>query len=199
MVQLALSAPFSLTDLCGHGALCARAREVIGRVVFWLVMGTLGVVGGTVVWLLSSVYAPIKWHSSYRSAKFGKYSSNRLSSVAIVVRYVVVFLWCIVGAPLYLAAFWLATALEWAGLQPWSWVWNRRMQEPHETISKSAKTLHEMLADCRGGLTIVEQQFFLEDPMRDPEVWQDEKSRPTTVEHIKQLRDRVENTIVKLG
>lgn len=32
--------------------------------------------------------------------------------------------------------------------------------------------------------------------MSDPTVRQDEKSRPTTVEHMKQLRDRVEKTII---
>lgn len=30
--------------------------------------------------------------------------------------------------------------------------------------------------------------------MSDPKVREDEKSRPTTVEHIKQLRDRLEKT-----
>lgn len=49
----------------------------------------------------------------------------------------------------------------------------------------------ELLRECPGGLSVGELQEFLEDPLSDPKVGQDEKSRSATVEHIKQLRDRV--------
>lgn len=49
-----------------------------------------------------------------------------------------------------------------------------------------------MLRDCPGGLSVGELEEFLE----DPKVRQEEKSRPATAEHVKQLRDRVENTML---
>ena len=51
-----------------------------------------------------------------------------------------------------------------------------------------------MLIDSPGGLTVGELQDCLEDPMSDPQVRQDETTRPATVEHVKQLRDRIEKT-----
>lgn len=39
-----------------------------------------------------------------------------------------------------------------------------------------------------------ELQLFLDDPMSDPAVRRDEETRPTTVEHIKLLRNRLEAT-----
>lgn len=48
-----------------------------------------------------------------------------------------------------------------------------------------------MLEQRPGGLSVGQPQDCLENPMSDPQVRQDEKSRPVTAEHIKQLRDRV--------
>lgn len=55
-----------------------------------------------------------------------------------------------------------------------------------------------ILKDIPGGLNIGELHEFLEDPVSDPTVRQDEKSRAaTTAEDIKQLRDCIEKTIMK--
>ncbi|CAM9253073.1 unnamed protein product [Sphacelaria rigidula] len=51
-----------------------------------------------------------------------------------------------------------------------------------------------MLREAPGKLRLVANDLhrFLEDPMSDPEVRQDELNRLATVEHIKLLRDRLE-------
>eukprot|EP00903_Cladosiphon_okamuranus_P011431 g10772.t1 len=66
--------------------------------------------------------------------------------------------------------------------------------EKHACCSYSIR-YHEMLNDRPGGMSAGGLQDCLEDPMGDPEVRQDEKSRPTTVEHIKLLRDRMEKAM----
>ncbi|CAM9587374.1 unnamed protein product [Ectocarpus fasciculatus] len=52
-----------------------------------------------------------------------------------------------------------------------------------------------MLLKGPGGVGAQKLRDFLDDPMDDKDVRQDEKDRRTTVEHIKLLRNRLENTI----
>lgn len=52
-----------------------------------------------------------------------------------------------------------------------------------------------MLKDAPGGLCTDDLRKYLDDPMSDPEVRQDEKTVMTTVENIKLLRNRLETTI----
>lgn len=68
LVQGLLSLPLFLVDRSWHGVGYTRAKAITGRVVFWLVLGTLAVAGGTVLWLLSAVYAPFKWHRFYKNS-----------------------------------------------------------------------------------------------------------------------------------
>ena len=105
---------------------------------------------------------------------------------------------CVVVAPMYLVAFWVTAPLRWVELWPWTSFFFGREKLEHlerlKDLEEDPKCMHQMLRDCPGGLGVLELQEFLEDPMSDPQVRQDEKSRPTTVEHIKQLRDRIEKT-----
>lgn len=140
------------------------------------------------------MYAPLKWHRmhSRRADLRGVVGipKKNLRSVSIALRYVVLCFWCVVVAPMYLVAFWVTAPLRWVGLWPWISFFLGR--EKLEDLEEDPKCMHQMLMDCPGGLGVAELQEFLEDPMSDPQVRQDEKSRPTTVEHIKQLRDRIE-------
>lgn len=205
LVQLLVCLPSFLVDCSWHGARCTRARQAIGRVVFWLVMGALAVVGGTVLWVMSAVYAPLKWHrmhsrmaASHRRFPPLGVDAENLRPVSIPLRYVAVCFWCVVVAPMYLVAFWVTAPLRWVELWPWTSFFFGREKFEHlerlKDLEEDPKCMHQMLRDCPGGLGVLELQEFLEDPMSDPQVRQDEKSRPTTVEHIKQLRDRIEKT-----
>lgn len=193
LVQMVVCLPLFLVDRSWRSTGCIRARKAVGRMVFWLVMGTLAVVGGTLLWVVSAAYAPFKWRKYYFDLYDPRLSWEKLSPASFALRYVVVVFWCIVVAPMYLVAFWGTAPLRWVGVWPWKWfVFTQR--ELSDYLEEDPKSLHDMLRDCPGGLSVVELQEYLDDPMSDPKVRQDEKSRPTTVEHIKQLRDRIEKT-----
>lgn len=193
LVQLVFSSPVVIASRLRHGAASKRAKEVVGRVVFWLVLGPLAVVGGTLLWVMSSVYAPVAWHRHMLSKGKSKYAE--LSSSSVLLRYFIVFTWCSLGAPLYLAAFWLTAPLKWLGLRPWRWLWDRR-QAPFISYWKP-KSVNDLLEKNSGGVGLVvgDLQSYLEDPISNLEVQQDERTRQTTVEHIKQLRDCLEKTV----
>lgn len=190
LVQLLVSMPFVVGDRSRHGAAIRSAKEVVGRMVFWLVLGPVAVVGGSVLWVMSAVYAPVVWYRHYFSQTHA--GPSELSGGSIILRYVIVFAWCVFGAPFYLVAFWLTAPIKWFKLRPWHWLWGRR-QAPF-IASWKPKSVNDLLEGNGGGLVAGDLQTYLEDPISDPEVRQDERSRLTTVEHIKQLRDRLEKT-----
>lgn len=186
LVQLLVSLPFLVGDRSRQGAAYRRAKEVVARTVFWLALGPAAVVCGSVLWIVSSPYAPVVWHRHISS----KSQASELPTASLILRYVIVFVWCTLGAPLYLAAFWFTAPMKWLKLRPWHWLWDRR-QAPF-IASWKPKTVNDILEGSCGGLVAGDLQTYLEDPISDPEVRQDERSRLATVEHIKQLRDRLE-------
>ncbi len=189
LIQLVVSLPLLVGDRSRQGAAYRRAKEVVARTVFWLVLGPTAVVCGSALWIVSSLSAPVVWHRHFSCSK-SQAGSSDLPTASLVLRYVIVFVWCILGAPLYLAAFWFTAPMKWLKLRPWHWLWDRR-QAPF-IASWKPKTVNDILEGSCGGLVAGDLQTYLEDPIGDPEVRQDERSRLTTVEHIKQLRDRLE-------
>lgn len=190
LVQLLVSMPFAVGEWSRHGAAYRSAKDIVGRVTFWLVLGPVAVASGTVLWVVSASYAPVVWHRHF----FGQTKAGHaeLFGASIFLRYLVVLAWCAVGAPLYLAALWLTAPMKWLKLRPWRWLWDRR-QAPF-IASWKPKSVNDLLEGSGGGLVAGDLQMYLEDPISDPEVRQEERSRLTTVEHIKQLRDRLEKT-----
>ncbi|CAM9163107.1 unnamed protein product [Ectocarpus fasciculatus] len=192
LVQLIVSLPVMIRDRSGHGTATKRAQEAVGRIAFWTALGPVAVACGTMLWVSSSLFAPFIWHSHFHSKAQGR--RGALSVWSLLVRYLVVCCWCILGAPLYLVAFWLTAPMKWLKLRPWCWLWDRR-QAPY-IASWNPKSVNDLLEGNSGGLVAGDLQMYLEDPIGDPEVRQDERTKQTTVENIKQLRNRLERTIL---
>lgn len=62
------------------------------------------------------------------------------------------------------------------------------------TKEKVVINIDDMLRTAPRGVGADKLREFLKDPMDDNDVRQDEKNKPTMVEHIKLLRDRLEKT-----
>ncbi|CAM9399535.1 unnamed protein product [Ectocarpus sp. 12 AP-2014] len=220
-----------------------RARRAFGQFVWWLVLGSVAVAGGAILWGLSGFfYAQYAWHSwlsttdeqdsffgfllegdeepdeedtAKEVVMFGSYGSplwRMLQGLRIVFRFVLqwigvvlawflLFLLCILGAPCCLFLRWLILP----GTEFFSWCWKLAAcwstQDPSEDKESpkrsSTPTIESILKKGRGGVGAENLLEFLEDPMNDKDVRQDEKERKTTVEHIKLLRDRLEKTTVE--
>lgn len=173
---------------------CARAKEAVGRLAFWLVLGPIAAVGGALLWVVSALHACIAWSRYYhRNASQSSSEVEVLSVWWRALRYIVIFAWCVVGAPMLLVAFWLTAPLRWIMPQPWGWLWDNR----HPICTRRCRPMsaNEMLRTPRGGLAVSDIQKYLDDPLSGLEVRQDEKPKHATVEHMKLVLDHLDQRL----
>ncbi|CAN0123350.1 unnamed protein product [Scytosiphon promiscuus] len=196
------------------GAQQARVEQAVGVVVFWLVSGSLAVVGGALLWVLSGFFsAPFVSYThaaQFRSYTRARYAVKRTArraiascvpfdinrnvliafersvdcSLVVVLTCLFVPLWCILIAPCWLFIRWLVPFGRRLPLLP-------RMN-PADVFPL---VVDEMLKNAPGGVGAKELLRFLEDPMTDGEVRRGDEEKTTTVEHIKLLRNHLEQTI----
>lgn len=178
LVQLAMASPFTLVDHLGNCRTYGGIKRVVGQVVFWLVFGPLAAAGGTLVWVISTPACILRWREHFYSKH---QDSQGMPASSMALRYVVICVWCFAGAPLCLIALWLTHG--------------ERSSRSTVTHRQDAEVkVHQMLKEAPGAVGASNLRKYLEDPMSDPKVRQDETKRGTTVEHIKLLRDRLEET-----
>lgn len=189
LLQLAASSFSMIVDCSWKGEAYRRAKRVVGQVVFWLVLCPVGAAGGTLLWVLSGPYSPLAWRRYYSN-----HEQNRkfLYAKFMVPWYLGFCVWCLVGAPSLLVVLWIKALLVW----PAKFV-NRpgSLEHTAERAVRSHKDIvnvHDLLKHAPGGVGATDLRRYLEDPMSDPEVRQDELKRLATVEHLKLLRDRLE-------
>lgn len=200
-------------------------RGAFGRMVFWLVLGLVAVAGGGILWGMSGFfYAHFVLDGKYSTAvaakvevaatAIGRSTPRRLIQDLLILRACIlgwavtmiasalILLWCVVGAPCCLCFLWLIPLsralisfykLLSCGAHP-----GEDSGSPGSSIRRESKpTIASMLRKAPGGVGAEKLREFLEDPMYDDDVRQDEKNRPTTVEHVKQLRDYLRTTSAK--
>lgn len=179
----------------GADGLYLRASGAVGRVVFWLILGPVAVGGGALLWITSSFpFAQYAWYAQYKEEK-NKTATIGLSPGSIILRWVLIFLWCIIVAPIYLLWLWITGCGR--VLLPCCFNKKTAGGSVVQTRVKSPTIESLLLSKPGGGVGADKLREFLEDPMNDDDVRQDEKDRPTMVEHIKLLRNRLETTSAK--
>lgn len=199
-VQLVLTAPLTvlvmLVSTKGWTKTSKAIKSLFGRVVFWLVLGPLAVTVGILLWFVSMFVTPR--HVWFRDDKdTGCPSDNSVARGVLLKAWwqTMLFLWCLVGAPLYLFVLWL---------QAFARVLNPGFYQLtlEDMISKSyggapgttGATIEKLLRKDPQGVGADKLREFLESPFDDKDVRRDEKGRNPTVEHIKLLRNRLERT-----
>lgn len=173
----------------------ACGSKAVGRVVFWVVLGPVAVIGGSLLWMgsvLPAMYFWRKHHRLHQKRENGGGDGKSMSLWSLVFRYVVIIpCWCVLGAPVYLLLLWLNASRRVLFRCPCNDDTTSTAQSLH---GASRSTIESMLLKSPGGVGAQKLREFLHDPMDDKDVRQDEKDRRTTVEHIKLLRNRLENT-----
>ncbi|CAM9524132.1 unnamed protein product, partial [Ectocarpus sp. 12 AP-2014] len=173
----------------------ACGSKAIGPVVFWAVLGPVAVIGGSLLWIgsvLPAMYFCRKHHRLHNKRENGGGHSKSMNLWSLIFRYVVIIpCWCVFGAPVYLLLLWLNASRRVLSRCPCNDDTSSTAKSRH---GASKSTIESMLLKSPGGVGAQKLREFLHDPMDDKDVRQDEKDRRTTVEHIKLLRNRLENT-----
>ncbi|CAM9396391.1 unnamed protein product [Ectocarpus sp. 13 AM-2016] len=170
-----------------------HVSNAFGQIVFWLVLGLVAVTAGVVMWMLSGLpifpYAQYAWYKQYKGAELTSQEWTGLGLCSICGRYVLIFLWCMIGAPMSLVVLWLAAFV--CQVLPASCL----PESPPPSVVKPP--IERMLLKGDAGARADKLHKFLEDPMDDEHVRQDEKEKRATVEHVKLLRNRLEKTTME--
>lgn len=187
LFQLVLSLPFGLVDLFSKGTSFewfGWAREHVGKLAFWMFFGPVIVVLGPLTLTFGLLEATFKqWYKNS--------PNSRLSG--LLLRLIVLPL----VSPAWLLLSWLQGGVgvlrsfggtRCGGASPP--VSAKRSEEPPLTSNH----LTSILENSPEGLSVAQLQRYLDDPMSDPVVRQDERTQSTKVEHLKLLRDRLEKT-----
>ncbi|CAN0480244.1 unnamed protein product [Ectocarpus sp. 12 AP-2014] len=174
---------------------CVHVRNAFGQLVFWLMLGLVAVTTGVAMWILSGLpvfpYAQYAWYKQYKGAELTSQEWTGLGLCSICGRYVLIFLWCVIGAPMSLVVLWLAAFVCQvlpACVLP---------AKEKDLASDVKPPIERMLLKGDAGARADKLHKFLEDPMDDEHVRQDEKEKRATVEHVKLLRNRLEKTTME--
>ena len=191
ILQLLVSTPFMVVDRYRKGDAYGQSKRIVGQLVFWLVLSPVAVAGGVLLWMVSTPYSPwVMFRTLTKNQEGGLAFANLMRAFLLVP---MLLAWCLVGAPLYLVALWplgLIT-MRFGPIDKSYWL------SDGEVPPSVALSVDDILREAPGKLRVVSEDLrrFLDDPMSDPEVRQDELNRATTVEHVKLLRDRLEDEI----
>lgn len=199
LVQLVASLPFVYFKGEQPASMEAydHVRRIVGYTSFWLAIGPFAFIVGILLWLVSFFCSPFVLYSHALKKKKSRDNSGRL------------FVWYTVSmCRIIVAPFWLF--LMWLR-GPATWFNSLRNASPQAEsspirklnslrprafqIDREAKSVDAMLRAAPGSLEAEQLRMYLKNPMSDPEVRQDEKKKVATVEHLKLLRDRIDNEL----
>lgn len=201
LMQLIVCAPFLLLDVCFGSHIHQSAKAGVGASLFWIVSGALAVPLGIILWVISAPNAILLRLRNPRRPTDGisGHQEDGVDSWVSVLEGLMWLPWYLIGAPLCLVVFWLrgtvfsiTGATRWLGDDAWGYT-----PVPKDVTSGENITVGAILEETVN-MTVTKLRKYLEDPMIDPEIREDEKDREVTVEHVKLLRDRLEKEIGKM-
>lgn len=184
LMQMAVSLPLKLVDICVvGGGFHTGAKRLVGRILFWLLMGPLAVLGGSLLWLISLPQALIVVNNMSNVAR----SMLRLQRFA---RSIVCVFWGLLGVPLCLCISWITqVASVISGT-------TGVLESAHAPRSDET-SVESLLKEATGGLGMHDVRAYLKDPVtchRRCSLSRDDNALPPTLEHMKLLRERLEST-----
>lgn len=165
-----------------------RAEYFAGLALFWVFSGFLALSAGSILWLISWPKTLITLSRRCLSAEEAR----------IPITIQVPVLLCGVTMPFFLVCHWLWASTCGALWRHVFYVWSHTepgYSEISGTSRKDDGIVGKALKHAPGSLSVQQLREYLANPMNDPVVQRDEESRATTVEHIKLLRDRLENLV----
>ena len=177
-----LPAPFNVLQLPLWW--CRGAKRRVGYAVFWFVVGLASVVGGALLWVVSACLLPFP--------QLPKYGWEN-----VFIGYSVLFVWRLVWCPLQLFGWWLTRPLVFGFFTGGGW--DSAVGKADGSNIRGGVRVDDML-EASGEPSVEELRLFLVDPVSDDTVREDEREKPTTLEHMKLLRyylDRKVDTLQK--
>ncbi|CAM9556480.1 unnamed protein product [Laminaria digitata] len=182
LLQLAAVLPCAVFDLLAHGKSHAAVRQGLGRVAFWLVMGPVAIVAGSLLWLASLPKAlVVVWRASVaRPASIVSRVGNLLLCVA----------WSTVGVPICLTASWLAQIATVVQGQTGT-------LESSSPPTRVKVSIDKMLKESTRGLGMAEVRMSLVDPVSSTPYYFNRSAhdRSATVGDVQLLRKRLEEHV----
>ena len=182
LLQLAAVLPCSVFDLLARGKCHAAVRQGLGRFAFWIVMGPVAVVGGSLLWLVSLPKSlVVVWRAS---------AARPVSIVSLMCKLSLCLAWSTVLVPVCLTSSWLAQAV--------SVITGRTgilVSSTHP--SRTKVSIDEMLKESTRGLGMAEVRKSLVDPVSSTPYYfnRDAHDRSATVGDVRLLRKRLERRI----
>lgn len=202
LVQLVASLPFVLSKDSRPGSLGIydSVRKIIGYASFWLTVGPFAVVAGTLLWAGTVVYSPIVLYKHNCKQKKDSISS---SNSGRVFSWYTISMCRVLVAPIWLVFWWFRGPITWANSlgPPVPRAEHGPLKRANSLRSRAIRpeekthNVNAMLRASPGSLEAEKLREYLKNPISDPEVRQDEKKRVATVEHLKLLRDRIDNKL----
>lgn len=190
LVQTLVKLPFAVVDFVLGTKTHIFVKKLVGRTMFWMIMGPVAILGGWVFWLLSLPKAV--------SAIWGARKARNNGIVSTYIRILLCVFLIVVGVPIVWTLFWLAQAQtvitgRTASLEA--------IRPPPDF----AKSVDELLREASGGMGMEKLRSIIADPVKKSNVcyskpeWEDQA---TTLRHVKALGERLEaiseERIVKL-
>lgn len=180
-----------------------EAKRSVGNIVFWIVLGPAAVVGGAILWIVSAFLNPVTpmprawtFTKAFRLRNEDGGSYPRLSRGWKAAWPVFWFVRRALGCPLELLGLWF--------IRPFAWVTPFVRRSLHAgtgdgdvtAVNTDVVRVDTVLEQQDGGVTARKLLEFLVNPLSDKKVVrEDERKRNPSVEHIKLLRDRLEERI----